>query len=170
MPAGGLHRESGGRGRDSDLGPQLRCTVPSPFAGGAVWHVCTLQQEQAPVGRPALQPQQHLLQGHPPTLRAALPPSWPGLTLSPRLLQDKQRELGDKMDLASYLLKPVQRMGKYALLLQDLVREASSCPAWEQELGELRAAQDVVRFQLRHGNDLLAMDAVRGCDVSAPRP
>ncbi|KAF3813222.1 hypothetical protein GH733_018830, partial [Mirounga leonina] len=78
--------------------------------------------------------------------------------------KDKQRELGDKMDLASYLLKPVQRMGKYALLLQDLVREASSCPAWEQELGELRAAQDVVRFQLRHGNDLLAMDAVRGCD------
>ncbi|XP_035934320.2 pleckstrin homology domain-containing family G member 4B isoform X5 [Halichoerus grypus] len=79
--------------------------------------------------------------------------------------KDKQRELGDKMDLASYLLKPVQRMGKYALLLQDLVREAGSCPAWEQELGELRAAQDVVRFQLRHGNDLLAMDAVRGCDV-----
>ncbi|XP_077605536.1 pleckstrin homology domain-containing family G member 4B [Crocuta crocuta] len=80
--------------------------------------------------------------------------------------KDKQRELGDKMDLASYLLKPVQRMGKYALLLQDLVREASCCPAWEQELGELRAAEGVVRFQLRHGNDLLAMDAVRGCDVN----
>uniref|UniRef100_A0A452VCI0 Pleckstrin homology and RhoGEF domain containing G4B n=1 Tax=Ursus maritimus TaxID=29073 RepID=A0A452VCI0_URSMA len=80
--------------------------------------------------------------------------------------KDKQRELGDKMDLASYLLKPVQRMGKYALLLQDLVREAGCCPAWEQELGELRAAEDVVRFQLRHGNDLLAMDAVRGCDVN----
>ncbi|XP_029796996.1 pleckstrin homology domain-containing family G member 4B [Suricata suricatta] len=80
--------------------------------------------------------------------------------------KEKQRELGDKMDLASYLLKPVQRMGKYALLLQDLVREASCCPAWEQELGELQAAEDVVRFQLRHGNDLLAMDAVRGCDVN----
>ncbi|XP_058562213.1 pleckstrin homology domain-containing family G member 4B isoform X2 [Neofelis nebulosa] len=80
--------------------------------------------------------------------------------------KDKQRELGDKMNLASYLLKPVQRMGKYALLLQDLAREASCCPAWEQELGELRAAEGVVRFQLRHGNDLLAMDAVRGCDVN----
>lgn len=74
------------------------------------------------------------------------------------------------MDLASYLLKPVQRMGKYLLLLQDLVREAGSCPAGEQELHELQAAADMVRFQLRHGNDLLAMDAVRGCDVSAPRP
>lgn len=104
-----------------------------------------------------------------PASRAAPHPAQ-GLTLSPWPLQDKQRELGDKMNLASYLLKPVQRMGKYALLLQDLAREASCCPAWEQELGELRAAEGVVRFQLRHGNDLLAMDAVRGCDVSALRP
>ncbi|XP_045664003.1 pleckstrin homology domain-containing family G member 4B isoform X6 [Ursus americanus] len=102
----------------------------------------------------------------PPPCEPRCPAPWPMLTLSPRPLQDKQRELGDKMDLASYLLKPVQRMGKYALLLQDLVREAGCCPAWEQELGELRAAEDVVRFQLRHGNDLLAMDAVRGCDVN----
>ncbi|KAF5914920.1 hypothetical protein HPG69_009366 [Diceros bicornis minor] len=80
--------------------------------------------------------------------------------------EDKQRKLGDKMDLASYLLKPVQRLGKYALLLQDLVREAGRCPAHEQELGELQAAEDMVRFQLRHGNDLLATDAVRGCDVN----
>lgn len=34
----------------------------------------------------------------------------------------KQIELNDKMDLASYLLKPVQRMGKYALLLQQLMK------------------------------------------------
>lgn len=74
------------------------------------------------------------------------------------------------MDLASYLLKPVQRMGKYALLLEDLVREAGRWPACEPELAELRAAQDVVRSQLRHGNDLLAVDAVRGCDVSTPQP
>ncbi|XP_032193773.1 pleckstrin homology domain-containing family G member 4B isoform X5 [Mustela erminea] len=80
--------------------------------------------------------------------------------------KDKQQQLGDKMDLASYLLKPVQRMGKYLLLLQDLVREAGGCPAGEQELRELQAAADMVRFQLRHGNDLLAMDAVRGCDAA----
>ena len=32
----------------------------------------------------------------------------------------KQLDLGDKMDLSSYLLKPVQRMGKYALLLKQV--------------------------------------------------
>lgn len=68
------------------------------------------------------------------------------------------------MDLASYLLKPIQRMSKYALLLKDLIKEVSE--AQEQELSYLRAAAEMVKFQLRHGNDLLAMDAIRDCDVS----
>lgn len=68
------------------------------------------------------------------------------------------------MDLASYLLKPIQRMSKYALLLKDLIKEVSE--AQEQELSYLHAAAEMVKFQLRHGNDLLAMDAIRDCDVS----
>ncbi|GFR25936.1 pleckstrin homology domain-containing family G member 4B [Trichonephila clavata] len=76
----------------------------------------------------------------------------------------KQHELGDKMDLASYLLKPVQRMGKYALLLKQLLKE---CPETSSEhYNNLKAAEEMVRFQLRHGNDLLAMDALRECDVN----
>lgn len=78
--------------------------------------------------------------------------------------QNKQQELGDKMNLASYLLKPIQRMSKYALLLKDLIKECSA--GQEQELSALCAAEEMVKFQLRHGNDLLAMDAIRGCDVS----
>ncbi|KAM6967956.1 pleckstrin homology domain-containing family G member 4B [Aplochiton taeniatus] len=78
--------------------------------------------------------------------------------------KNKQLELGDKMDLASYLLKPIQRMSKYALLLKDLIKECSQ--SQEQELGDLRSAEEMVKFQLRHGNDLLAMDAIRGCDVN----
>ncbi|XP_059368044.1 pleckstrin homology domain-containing family G member 4B-like isoform X2 [Carassius carassius] len=76
----------------------------------------------------------------------------------------KQLDLGDKMDLASYLLKPIQRMSKYALLLKDLIKEVSEVQ--EQELTHLRAAAEMVKFQLRHGNDLLAMDAIRDCDVN----
>ncbi|XP_057189957.1 pleckstrin homology domain-containing family G member 4B isoform X4 [Triplophysa rosa] len=76
----------------------------------------------------------------------------------------KQLELGDKMDLASYLLKPIQRMSKYALLLKDLIKEVSEVQ--EQELSCLRATAEMVKFQLRHGNDLLAMDAIRDCDVN----
>ncbi|KAG8190535.1 hypothetical protein JTE90_004110 [Oedothorax gibbosus] len=75
----------------------------------------------------------------------------------------KQLELQDKMDLASYLLKPVQRMGKYALLLKQLLKE---CPKSEKEHKALKEAEEMVRFQLRHGNDLLAMDALKDCDVN----
>jgi len=32
-------------------------------------------------------------------------------------------ELADQLDLSSYLLKPVQRMTKYALLLQQMLKE-----------------------------------------------
>lgn len=80
-------------------------------------------------------------------------------------------EIGDKMDLASYLLKPVQRMGKYALLLQQLMKAVTSIqgPALQEiseDIEELQKAEEMVRFQLRHGNDLLAMDSLRECDVS----
>ncbi|XP_069037278.1 puratrophin-1 isoform X3 [Lepisosteus oculatus] len=78
--------------------------------------------------------------------------------------RNKQLQLEDKMDLASYLLKPIQRMSKYALLLKDLIKECSE--AQDQELVYLRAAAEMVKFQLRHGNDLLAMDAIRDCDVN----
>nr|XP_033819532.1 uncharacterized protein KIAA1755 homolog isoform X2 [Geotrypetes seraphini] len=76
----------------------------------------------------------------------------------------KQQELGDKMDLSSYLLKPIQRISKYNLLLEDMLRECD--PSRDKAQSELRAAQQVVRFQLRHGNDLLAMDDIQDCDVN----
>ncbi|XP_069808117.1 uncharacterized protein KIAA1755 homolog isoform X2 [Dendropsophus ebraccatus] len=75
----------------------------------------------------------------------------------------KQQELGDKMDVSSYLLKPIQRISKYSLLLQDMEWE---CKGQSNREAELRAAREVVRFQLRHGNDLLAMDDIQDCDVN----
>ncbi|XP_042357373.1 uncharacterized protein LOC121954103 [Plectropomus leopardus] len=78
--------------------------------------------------------------------------------------KQKQLKLGDKMDLWSYLLKPVQRISKYSLLLQDMVRE---CGAGQtREMAEIKAALEVIHFQLRHGNNLLAMDAIHQCDVN----
>ncbi|CAJ1051589.1 triple functional domain protein-like [Xyrichtys novacula] len=78
--------------------------------------------------------------------------------------KQKQQKLGDKMDLWSYLLKPVQRISKYSLLLQDIMRECG--PGQTREITEVKAALEVINFQLRHGNNLLAMDAIRQCDVN----
>ncbi|XP_051804973.1 LOW QUALITY PROTEIN: uncharacterized protein si:dkey-65j6.2 [Acanthochromis polyacanthus] len=109
------------------------------------------------------------------------------------IFKRKQQELGDMMDLSSYLLRPIQRISKYSLLLQDMLALAASfrpkdviqdslfsssvCdPAVhvphltngerEREKAEIQAAADLVRFQMRHGNDLLTMDAIQDCDVN----
>lgn len=34
------------------------------------------------------------------------------------------------------------------------------------DVEELQKAEEMVKFQLRHGNDLLAMDSLRDCDVN----
>lgn len=98
------------------------------------------------------------------------------------------------MDLSSYLLRPIQRISKYSLLLQDILTLAGShrpkgltqdpllppggaggpgvyvpdltSGEKERERAEIQAAAELVRFQMRHGNDLLTMDAIRECDVS----
>ncbi|KAM9750811.1 pleckstrin homology domain-containing family G member 4B-like isoform 2-T2 [Menidia menidia] len=112
------------------------------------------------------------------------------------IFKRKQQELGDMMDLSSYLLRPIQRISKYSLLLQDMLSLAkshrpkdvteeatSSSGAFSQsacgpnahvpdltgsdrERAEIQAAADLVRFQMRHGNDLLTMDAIQDCDIN----
>ncbi|XP_054649861.1 pleckstrin homology domain-containing family G member 4B-like isoform X2 [Dunckerocampus dactyliophorus] len=99
------------------------------------------------------------------------------------IFKSKQRELGDMMDLPSYLLRPIQRISKYSLLLQDMLAlTASHWPqdiahdalgghspdlsSREREQADIRAAAELVRFQMRHGNDLLTMDAIQDCDVN----
>ncbi|KAM9302513.1 LOW QUALITY PROTEIN: pleckstrin homology domain-containing family G member 4B-like [Morus bassanus] len=86
------------------------------------------------------------------------------LTSRSAVFKNKQWNPGDKLDLASYLLKPIQRMSKYALLLKDMIKEDTK--AQKQELSDLRAAKETVKFQLCHGNNLLAIDVIQGCDVN----
>lgn len=40
--------------------------------------------------------------------------------------QEKQLEIGDRLDLSSYLLEPVQRLPRYKLFLDDLVKTYAS--------------------------------------------
>ncbi|XP_078005329.1 puratrophin-1-like [Phascolarctos cinereus] len=86
--------------------------------------------------------------------------------------KDKQHRLRDRLDLSSYLLKPIQWMSEYVLLLQELRRACNYRPARssfrESDLAALCTACDLVRFQLLHGSDLLVMDAICDCDVSVP--
>ena len=63
------------------------------------------------------------------------------LAESGKFFQSKQLELGDKMDLASYLLKPVQRLGKYSLFLDGISKTT-------KQKTELLKAKKIIQFQV----------------------
>ncbi|XP_008211520.1 guanine nucleotide exchange factor DBS isoform X2 [Nasonia vitripennis] len=76
----------------------------------------------------------------------------------PQFLVTCQQKLGHKLPLAAYLLKPVQRITKYQLLLKDLLKysdEQSCCV-------ELQEALDCMLVVLKCVNDSMHQTAITG--------
>ncbi|XP_037046122.1 guanine nucleotide exchange factor DBS isoform X3 [Bradysia coprophila] len=73
-------------------------------------------------------------------------------------LQECQKRLGHKLPLAAYLLKPVQRITKYQLLLKDLLRftDSGTCAK------ELQKALDCMLIVLKCVNDSMHQIAITG--------
>ncbi|XP_017837143.1 uncharacterized protein LOC108596153 isoform X6 [Drosophila busckii] len=73
-------------------------------------------------------------------------------------LQECQKRLGHKLPLAAYLLKPVQRITKYQLLLKDLLKfsDSGSCTK------ELQKALDCMLIVLKCVNDSMHQVAITG--------
>uniref|UniRef100_A0A158R4V6 DH domain-containing protein n=1 Tax=Syphacia muris TaxID=451379 RepID=A0A158R4V6_9BILA len=67
-------------------------------------------------------------------------------------------------DLANLLVRPIERVGKYTLALQQLLNAAS--PNKMEVLDILQKGVGVVGCQIRHGADLLAMERITGCDLN----
>lgn len=72
--------------------------------------------------------------------------------------QTCQRKLGHKLPLAAYLLKPVQRITKYQLLLKDLLHYTENCK-------ELQQALDCMLVVLRCVNDSMHQISITGFPV-----
>lgn len=63
--------------------------------------------------------------------------------------------------LQAYLIKPVQRITKYQLLLKDLL---SCCEGHEQ--GEIKDGLEVMLGVPKKANDVMHLSLLEGCDVS----
>ncbi|XP_045144302.1 proto-oncogene DBL [Echinops telfairi] len=72
--------------------------------------------------------------------------------------QECQKKLKHRLGLDSYLLKPVQRITKYQLLLKDLLKYSTDCEGTEQ----LKAALDSILELLKSVNDSMHQIAVTG--------
>uniref|UniRef100_A0A8C8ZGY6 Rho guanine nucleotide exchange factor 40 n=1 Tax=Prolemur simus TaxID=1328070 RepID=A0A8C8ZGY6_PROSS len=61
------------------------------------------------------------------------------------------------------LQQPLEQLARYGRLLEELLREAG--PELSSERQALGAAVQLLREQEVHGRDLLAVEAVRGCEI-----
>uniref|UniRef100_A0A8C5V7G1 Rho guanine nucleotide exchange factor 40 n=2 Tax=Microcebus murinus TaxID=30608 RepID=A0A8C5V7G1_MICMU len=61
------------------------------------------------------------------------------------------------------LQQPLEQLARYGRLLEELLREAGPEPSSERQA--LRAAVQLLREQEARGRDLLAVEAVRGCEI-----
>ncbi|VFV37010.1 proto-oncogene dbl-partial [Lynx pardinus] len=72
--------------------------------------------------------------------------------------QECQRKLKHRLGLDSYLLKPVQRITKYQLLLKELLKYSNGCQGIEQ----LKEALDTMLDLLKSVNDSMHQSAING--------
>eukprot|EP00118_Oscarella_pearsei_P004282 m.18073 g.18073 ORF g.18073 m.18073 type:complete len:979 (+) comp27590_c0_seq1:277-3213(+) len=74
-----------------------------------------------------------------------------------------QIRLNDPFSLQSYLIKPFQRMVKYRQFLEEIKKKAPA-GLHPKTADNLDAAIHLIKFQLRHGNDLLSLDCLKKFD------
>jgi hypothetical protein len=78
------------------------------------------------------------------------------------IVKERQEQLSDKLGLASYLLTPIQRLGKYILILEKIKKELIKA---KKPIEKVCAAIEVVRKVMRKGNDFIAMDSIKNSDI-----
>lgn len=109
--------------------------------------------------------------------------------------QERQLQLGDRLDLSSYLLEPVQRIPRYKLFMDDLVKtytnyenercesdsrisklsvdsdetggsNGESSDSDETPLESLKLAKTMIECVLTAVDDIMALENITDCPVS----
>lgn len=74
-----------------------------------------------------------------------------------------QQKLEDRLDIASYLLSPIQRLGKYILLLDKIHKELDKTG----ESSELiNTALEIVKKEMSKGNDSVAIGCIKNSPIN----
>ena len=81
------------------------------------------------------------------------------------LLQELRQKLGHRLQLCDLLIKPVQRITKYQLLLREALRLTERTQRLS-EIEGLRAAAHVMRVIPKAANDMMDVGRLQGFDVS----
>ncbi len=82
------------------------------------------------------------------------------------LFQDIRQRLGHKLTLCDLLIKPVQRIMKYQLLLKDIHKYTERIGN-QAEIDNLRQACNVMHVVPKEANDMMNVGRLQGFDVSS---
>lgn len=80
-----------------------------------------------------------------------------------QVIKKRQQELGDRLDLSSYLLTPIQRLGKYILILENIRKELKKL---DEPSDHIAHALDIIKKQMKIGNDSIAIDSIKNCPIN----
>lgn len=76
-----------------------------------------------------------------------------------------RQSLNHKLQLSDILIKPVQRITKYKLLLQDMFKYTERARLTD-EMEKLRLAMNVMQVVPKAANDMMEISRLKGFDVS----
>lgn len=79
--------------------------------------------------------------------------------------EDMRVKLGHKLQLCDLLIKPVQRIMKYQLLLKDILKYTERA-GLVNEIEPLKAAMEVMIVVPKAANDMMDVGRLQGFDVS----
>jgi hypothetical protein len=80
------------------------------------------------------------------------------------LPQELRIKLGHKLQLPDLLIKPVQRITKYQLLLKDLL-DVTQKAGLAEEAKALQKAADLMRVIPKEANDMMLIGRIQGFEV-----
>jgi triple functional domain protein len=80
-------------------------------------------------------------------------------------LQELRLKLGHRLQLCDLLIKPVQRIMKYQLLLRDIYKYTERAKL-RAETESLCQAMEVMQVVPKAANDMMDVGRLRGFDVS----
>jgi RhoGEF domain len=80
--------------------------------------------------------------------------------------QELRQKLGHKLQLADLLIKPVQRIMKYQLMLKDILKYSERANVTEDELNALKAAYHIMQIVPKSANDMMDVGRLQGFEVT----
>lgn len=79
--------------------------------------------------------------------------------------EDLRIKLGQKLQICDLLIKPVQRIMKYQLLLRDILKYTEKA-GLNDEINSLKGALEIMTVVPKAANDMMDVGRLQGFDVS----